>query len=148
VRWATRAGMDVDRAACAWLLRRFVDPEAEFVFVDDPDNVPADATAFDMRGAELSHHEGDCRSTAMKWVTRARPKTDGIACPWLIRRYIDPEAEILYVPKDDVLAVAEAQGAHSFDAPGARYDHRADKCSFEVLIEDYSRRRPGIGAAG
>jgi len=50
----------VDRAACAWLLRRFVDPDAEFVFVDDPDEVPADAVAFDMRGVELSHHEGDC----------------------------------------------------------------------------------------
>lgn len=60
VRWATRAGMHVDRAACAWLLRRFVDPEAEFVFVDDPADVPGDATPFDMRGAELSHHEGDC----------------------------------------------------------------------------------------
>ncbi|MGH9215453.1 MAG: chromate resistance protein ChrB domain-containing protein [Acidimicrobiales bacterium] len=60
MRWATRAGVHVDRAACAWLLRRFVDPGAEFVFVDDPDDVPADATAFDMRGVELSHHEGDC----------------------------------------------------------------------------------------
>ena len=61
MRWATRAGVHVDRAACAWLLRRFVDPGAEFVFVDDPDDVPADATAFDMRRVELSHHEGDCR---------------------------------------------------------------------------------------
>ena len=52
--------MHVDRAACAWLLRRFVDPEAEFFFVDDPADVPGDATPFDMRGAELSHHEGDC----------------------------------------------------------------------------------------
>lgn len=60
MRWATRAGMHVDRAACAWLLRRFVDSEAEFVFVDDPADVPGDATPFDMRGAELSHHEGDC----------------------------------------------------------------------------------------
>lgn len=60
MRWATRAGVHVDRAACAWLLRRFVDPDAEFVFVDDPDEVPADAVAFDMRGVELSHHEGDC----------------------------------------------------------------------------------------
>jgi hypothetical protein len=50
----------VDRAACAWLIRRFTDPDAVFVFVDDPDHVPADATAFDMRGAELSHHAGDC----------------------------------------------------------------------------------------
>lgn len=63
----------------------------------------------------------------MKWVTRARPKTDRIACPWLIRRFIDPDAEILYVPRDDVLAVADAEGAHSFDAPGARYDHRDGK---------------------
>lgn len=73
----------------------------------------------------------------MKWVTRARPKTDRIACPWLIRRFIDPDAEILYVPKDEVLAVADAEGAHSFDAPGARYDHRDGKCTFEVLIDDH-----------
>ena len=60
MRWATRRGCHVDRAACAWLVRRHVDPGAEFVFVEDPVDVPADATAFDMRGAELSHHEGDC----------------------------------------------------------------------------------------
>jgi hypothetical protein len=60
VRWATRRGCHVDRAACAWLVRRYVDPSAEFVFVEDPAEVPADATAFDMRGAELSHHQGDC----------------------------------------------------------------------------------------
>ena len=53
----------------------------------------------------------------MKWVTRARPKTDRIACPWLIRRFIDPAAEIRYVPADQVLAVAEIEAAHSFDAP-------------------------------
>jgi hypothetical protein len=73
----------------------------------------------------------------MKWVTRARPKTDRIACPWLIRRFIDPDAEILYVPKDQVLAVAEAEQARSFDAPGATHDHRAGKCTFEVFIDDY-----------
>lgn len=60
MRWATRQGVHVDRAACAWLLRRFVDPGATFVFVDDPDEVPTDATPFDMRGVELSHHGGDC----------------------------------------------------------------------------------------
>lgn len=60
MRWATRSGCHVDRAACAWLLRRFVDPDAEFVFVEDPADVPPDATPFDMRGAELSHHGGDC----------------------------------------------------------------------------------------
>jgi hypothetical protein len=60
MRWATRAGVHIDRAACAWLLRRFIDPEASFVFVDDPAEVPADATPFDMRGVELGHHGGDC----------------------------------------------------------------------------------------
>jgi hypothetical protein len=60
MRWATRSSPHVDRTACAWLIGRFVDHEAEFVFVDDPDEVPADATPFDMRGAELSHHGGEC----------------------------------------------------------------------------------------
>lgn len=60
MRWATRSGCHVDRAACAWLIRRFIDDNAEFVFVDDPDEVPPDATAFDMPGVELSHHRGDC----------------------------------------------------------------------------------------
>ncbi len=73
----------------------------------------------------------------MKWVTRARPKTDRIACPWLIRRFIDPDAEIIYVPADQVLAVEQAEGAHGFDAPGATYDHRDGKCTFEVLIDDH-----------
>ena len=73
----------------------------------------------------------------MKWVTRSRPKTDRIACPWLIRRFIDPEAEILFVPPDDVLDTASAEGGRSFDAPGAEFTHRDGKCTFEVLIEDF-----------
>jgi hypothetical protein len=58
--WATRAGVHIDRAACAWLIRRFIDPAAQFAFVSGPAEVPAEATAFDMRGAELSHHGQDC----------------------------------------------------------------------------------------
>jgi hypothetical protein len=60
VKWATRAGIHIDRASSAWLLRRFVDPDASFVFVDDPDDVPADATPFDMRGVDYGHHGADC----------------------------------------------------------------------------------------
>jgi len=60
MKWATRAGVHVDRAACAWLIRRFIDPGAEFVFLDNPAEVPPDATAFDMRGAALGHHQGKC----------------------------------------------------------------------------------------
>jgi hypothetical protein len=73
----------------------------------------------------------------MKWITRARPKTDRIACPWLIRRFIDADAEIIYAPTEQVLALAAAEGAHSFDLPGGEFDHRDGKCTFEVLIDDY-----------
>ena len=80
----------------------------------------------------------------MKWVTRERPKTDRIACPWLILNFIDPDAEFLYVPADEVLAVAEREGAISFDAPGARYTHRDGLCSFEVLVEEYAIADPAV----
>ena len=73
----------------------------------------------------------------MKWVTRARPKTDRIACPWLIRRFIDPQAQIRYVPADQVLAVAEIEAGRSFDAPDAEFTHRDGKCTFEVLIDEF-----------
>lgn len=72
----------------------------------------------------------------MKWVTRARPKTDRVACPWLILRFIDAQAEIIYVPAEQVLTVAEQEGAHSFDAPEAEFAHRGNKCTFEVLIDE------------
>lgn len=73
----------------------------------------------------------------MEWVTREHPRTDRIACPWLIRKFIDPAAKITYVPAADVLGYAERTGASSFDAPGAKYTHREGKCSFEVLIEEH-----------
>jgi hypothetical protein len=73
----------------------------------------------------------------MRWVTRKHPKTDRIACPWLIRTFIDPDAQIVYVPADEVLSYAEREGAISFDATGARYTHRDGLCSFEVLIEEH-----------
>ena len=82
----------------------------------------------------------------MKWVTRERPKTDRIACPWLIRKFIDPDAEFLYVPADQVLEAAEREGAYSYDAPGARYTHRDGLCSFEVLVEDYEISDPAVHA--
>jgi hypothetical protein len=73
----------------------------------------------------------------MKWVTRENANVDRIACPWLIKRFIDKDAEFLFVGRDEVLAVAEREGAHSYDAPGAKYTHRDGKCSFDVLIEDF-----------
>ena len=78
----------------------------------------------------------------MKWITRERPKTDRIACPWLIRRFIDADAEIVFVSPESVLTVASEQGGHSFDAPGATYTHRSSPgggewCTFETLIDEY-----------
>jgi hypothetical protein len=86
----------------------------------------------------------------VKWVTRERPKTDRIACPWLIRRFIDPDAEIVYVSPDRVLTVAAESGGHSFDTPGAEYTHRTapdghQQCTFEVLIEAHGLAgEPGL----
>ncbi len=73
----------------------------------------------------------------MKWVTREHPHTDRIACPWLIKKFIDPGGEIVYVHRDEVLSYAERTGAVSFDAPGAKYTHRGGLCSFEVLVEEF-----------
>jgi len=73
----------------------------------------------------------------MKWVTRENANVDRVACPWLIKRFIDPEAEFLFVPRDQVLEVAEREGGHSYDAAGAEYTHRDGKCSFDVLVQEF-----------
>jgi hypothetical protein len=73
----------------------------------------------------------------MKWVTRENANVDRIACPWLIKRFIDPDAEFLFVGRDEVLEVAEREGARSYDAPGATYTHRNGNCSFDALVEDF-----------
>lgn len=73
----------------------------------------------------------------MKWVTRERPKTDRIACPWLIRSFIDPDAEIIYTPARDVLRIAAEVGGYSFDTVGAEFTHVGNQCTFEVLIDRY-----------
>ena len=80
----------------------------------------------------------------MQWVTREHPRTDRIACPWLIRTFIDPAAEIVYLPRDEVLAYAAREGATSFDAPGASYTHRDGKCTFEVLVDEYAIDDPAV----
>jgi hypothetical protein len=84
----------------------------------------------------------------VKWVTRERPKTDRIACPWLIANFIDPDAEFLYVPADEVLAVAEREGAISYDAPDAPHTHRDGLCTFEVLLEDFALTDPALARLG
>lgn len=80
----------------------------------------------------------------MKWVTRARPKIDRIACPWLIRRFIDHEAEFLFVPADQVLTVAAQTGAVPFDIPGVAMTHVGDRCSFDAFIGQHGLTDPAL----
>lgn len=80
----------------------------------------------------------------MKWVTRERPKIDRIACPWLIARFIDPEPEFLYVPPDQVLAVAEQRGAIPYDIPGVEMSHVGDRCSFDAFLAKYELDDPAL----
>lgn len=73
----------------------------------------------------------------MKWVTRSHVHVDRVACPWLITRFVDSDAQFLFVPKSRVLDVAEKEGAISFDCPGAELHHQDDLCSFDVIIKKY-----------
>jgi hypothetical protein len=80
----------------------------------------------------------------MKWVTRARPKVDRVACPWLIRRFVDPQAEFLYVPADQVAAVAAREGATPFDEPNAELGHHGPECSFDAIVKKYHLTDPAL----
>jgi len=73
----------------------------------------------------------------MKWITRERPKIDRIACPWLIKRFIDPDAEIIYVPFSEVLVKAKELDAMPFDLPGVEYTHYEDRCTFDYFIKKH-----------
>lgn len=78
------------------------------------------------------------------WVTRSRPKIDRIACPWLIRRFIDPDAVFLFVARDEVSAVAERFGATPFDLEGIFWSHRGPKCTFDVMLEEFGLSSPAL----
>lgn len=80
----------------------------------------------------------------MKYVTRARAKVDRIACPWLIKRFIDPEAEFLFVDADRVMEVAEREAAIPFDVPGVELGHHGARCSFDAIIEKYNVTDPAL----
>ena len=80
----------------------------------------------------------------MRWVTRERPKIDRIACPWLIRRHIDPAGQFLYVPRDRVLAVAQETGAIPYDIPGVELGHEGEFCSFDAFLRRYRLDDPAL----
>lgn len=82
----------------------------------------------------------------MKWVTREKARVDRIACPWLISRFIDPEAVFLFVPAGEVMTVAEREQAIPYDVPGAELGHRGDRCSFDAFLGKYALDDPALKA--
>jgi hypothetical protein len=87
----------------------------------------------------------------MKWITRNNVKVDRVACPWLIRRFVDPQAEFLFVPEERLLDTAQSEGATPFDAtrlPQVRLNHRGERCTFEAILEDYSLTDPALHFLG
>jgi hypothetical protein len=80
----------------------------------------------------------------MKWVTRERPKIDRLACPWLIKRFIDTGAQILYVPTAEVMSTARREAAIPFDVPGVELTHEGPLCSFDAFLRKYRLEDPGL----
>jgi hypothetical protein len=82
----------------------------------------------------------------VKWITRERPKIDRIACPWLIKNFVDPEAEFIYVPADKVKDSARQLNAVPFDVPDVEYTHYEDKCTFDYILERHQLTDPALEA--
>ena len=83
----------------------------------------------------------------MNWITRSNVKVDRVACPWLIRRFVDPAAEFLFVPESELLEAAERENATPYDAPRlpeVKLNHRGDRCTFEAILEDYKLNDPAL----
>jgi rhodanese-related sulfurtransferase len=83
-------------------------------------------------------------TTSGKWVTREHPKIDRIACPWLIRRFVDPDAEFIYVPTNQVLAVAKESGGTPYDIDGVEFTHEGGRCSFDTILRIYDIKAPAL----
>lgn len=80
----------------------------------------------------------------MKWITRERPKIDRIACPWLIKNFVDHEAEFIFVPKDQVFGKAEELNAIPYDIPGAEYSHEGEFCTFDYIVKRHNLSDPAL----
>src|SRR6266852_9340073 len=83
----------------------------------------------------------NCRNEVMKWITREKVKVDRVACPWLIRKFIDPQAQFLFVPDDKVLEVAQSESAIPFDVKGVEFGHHGKECSFDALVKKHQLNR-------
>jgi len=95
--------------------------------------------------AEGGAQDSKSAGASTRWVTRERPKIDRIACPWLIRRFVDPEAEFVYVPPKEVLAVAKERDATPYDVPDVHFSHEGERCSFDAFLKHYRLADPALG---
>src|SRR5260370_4572081 len=96
-------------------------------------------TALDgVHRAGSSGKNSKTRSTVMKWITREKVKVDRVACPWLNKKFVDPQAEFLFVPTDQVMTVAEREGATPYDVKGVELGHHGQECSFEAILKKYN----------
>jgi hypothetical protein len=93
---------------------------------------------------DLLPNAGGGKRESMKWVTREKARVDRIACPWLITRFIDPEATFLFVPSGQVLTVAEREGAIPYDIPGVELGHHGERCSFDAFVDKYHLAEPAL----
>ncbi len=100
--------------------------------------------AWTERNLPLRRKRGTEGQSPSQWVTRERPKIDRIACPWLIRRFIDPEAAFIYVPADRVRAIAEETGATPYDVAGVEFSHEGERCSFDTFLRIFGIADPAL----
>jgi len=99
---------------------------------------------FDGWKAEGGPLDAKPAGASTRWVTRERPKIDRIACPWLIRRFVDPEADFVYVPPKEVLAAAKERGATPYDIPDVHFSHEGERCSFDAFLKHYRLADPAL----
>jgi rhodanese-related sulfurtransferase len=126
-------GLALSQGVAAWLRQAGIDAES----LEGGFEAWAAAGATLLRHDKLPPRDAEDRTV---WVTRARPKVDRIACPWLIRRFIDPRAVFMFVSPAEVMAVAEHFGATPFDVDGVFWSHRGELCTFDVMLEEFGLR--------
>lgn len=132
-------GLKLSQGAAAWLRQSGVPAES----LEGGVVAWADAGLPMVRTGRLPPRDARGRTV---WVTRARPKIDRIACPWLIRRFVDPSAAFLFVPASEALAVADRFGATPFDIdhPDVFWSHRGERCTFDLMVEEFGLATPAV----
>lgn len=125
-----RRGLELSQGAAAWLRSAGIEAES----LEGGFEAWAKGAGLLLRADKVPPRDPQGRTI---WVTRARPKVDRIACPWLIRRFVDPAAVFLFVSPPEVMAVAERFGATPFDVEGVAWSHRGELCTFDVMIEEF-----------